>query len=163
MCAARIPFTYGPEELRAMYRGQRGNATARRYARWWSTVFGWGLAPSRWVTLEVPGRTSGRLTRFPLGCATSAHERYLVSMLGDDCHWVKNVRANDGRAVIRHGRARPVQLEEVPAGDRAAILARYVAQVPGGRPHIPVPVGAPLSDFAAIASRYPVFGIVTTR
>ena len=31
-------------------------------------------------------------------------ERYLVSMLGNDAAWVRNLRAADGSAVLRHGR-----------------------------------------------------------
>jgi hypothetical protein len=83
---------------------------------------------------------------------------YLVSMLGE-CNWVSNVRANGGDAVLRRRRRRRVHLIEVPVERRPAVLARYVAVVPGGRPHIPVAVGAPLADFAAIADRYPVFEV----
>lgn len=36
-----------------MYRGGRGNATARRYARFWSYLMRLGKLPQRWVTLEV--------------------------------------------------------------------------------------------------------------
>ena len=50
----------GAERLRRMYPGGRANATARRYARFWAWVFGRGLVPRRWVTLEVRGRRSGR-------------------------------------------------------------------------------------------------------
>jgi hypothetical protein len=83
---------------------------------------------------------------------------YLVSMLGE-CHWVRNVRAADGRAVLRRRRRRPVRLLEVATAERAPILRRYVEKVPGGRPHIPVPVGAPLEAFAAVADRFPVFEV----
>jgi hypothetical protein len=88
-----------------MYAGQRGNATARRYARFWSAVFAAGVVPGRWVTLEVRGRTSGRLVRFPLGYAELDGARYLVSMLGQECNWVKNVRAAKGHVTLRHRRA----------------------------------------------------------
>jgi hypothetical protein len=39
---------------------------------------------------------------------------YLVSMLGERCDWVQNVRAADGRATLRHGRAVACRLAEVP-------------------------------------------------
>ena len=45
---------------------------------------------------------------------------------------------------------------------RAPILARYVEIAPGGRPHIPVAVGAPFADFAAVAGDYPVFEVNET-
>ncbi len=57
------------------------------------------------MSLEVTGRKSGRVVRFPLGMADLAGQWYLVSMLGEHCNWVLNVRSAGGRAVIRHGRA----------------------------------------------------------
>jgi hypothetical protein len=154
-----LPFVNTSEQLRAMYVGHRGNATARRYARFWSAVFATGVTSERWVTLEVRGRTSGRLVRFPLGWVELAGNRYLVSMLGQDCNWVKNVRAADGVVTIRHRRARRCRLVEVPASQRAAIIKAYLGHVPGARPHIPVDRDADLSAFEAIAEDYPVFRI----
>jgi hypothetical protein len=148
---------YSPEQLREMYVGHRGNRTARRYARFWSAMFAWGLIPGRWITLEVPGRTSGRMTRFPLGYADLDGHRYLVSMLGQDCHWVKNVRAADGRVTLIHRRARACQLVEVPGAMRAPVIKQYLNQVPGARPHIPVDRHADVAAFEAIAADYPVF------
>jgi hypothetical protein len=57
------------DSLRAMYPGGRAGATARRLSKLWAGVFQLGLMPSRWVTLEVTGRRSGRVTCFPLGMA----------------------------------------------------------------------------------------------
>jgi hypothetical protein len=85
---------------------------------------------------------------------------YLVSMLGERCSWVQNVRAADGRAVLRRRRAVTCRLAEVPVAERPAIIKRYLETVPGGRPHIPVSPTAPLPDFAAVAPRYPVFRVI---
>ena len=74
-----------------MYVRGRGNATARRYARFWNMAFRLGLLPRRWVTLEVRGRRTGTVTRFPLGMADVGGQWYIVSMLGE-CNWVRNVR-----------------------------------------------------------------------
>lgn len=147
------------DDLRAMYAGGRCNATARRFAGFWAVVQGVGMLPRRWVTLEVLGRRTGLVTRFPLGMADFEGSWYLVSMLGNDCNWVRNVRAAGGQVTIRHGRARSRQLVEVPLQDRAAILKRYLQKVPGARPHIPVSRNAPLAEFEAIAARYPVFRV----
>ena len=148
------------ERLRAMYAGGQADATARRFARLWSLVFGLGIAPKRWVTLEVTGRRSGRTTRFPLGMADWAGHWYLVPMLGEQCNWVQNVRACGGQAVLRHRRAVHCRLVELPEDERPAILRRYLQKVPGARPHMPVGPDAPAADLAAIASRYPVFLVV---
>ena len=153
----KAPFLHSGDELRAMYEGNRGNPTARRYARFWATVFGLGLMPRRWVTLEVVGRRSGKTTRFPLGMADTAGNLYLVSMLGEGCNWVKNVRAANGEVVLRRRRAIPCRLVEVPVSERAPIIKTYLRQVPGARPHIPVERRAQVSDFERIASAYPVF------
>jgi hypothetical protein len=86
-------------------------------------------------------------------------KRYLVSMLGSESDWVKNVEAAHGDAVIRQGRRRHVHLVAVPPEQRAPILREYVRIAPSGRQHVPLPVGAPVSDFEAIAGRYPIYRI----
>ena len=88
--------------LRAMYPGGRAGPAARWLSRFWAVVFGVGLAPRRWVTLEVAGRRSGHLTRFPLGMADWQGEWYLVPMLGGRCNWVQNVRARAVRPAGLH-------------------------------------------------------------
>jgi F420H(2)-dependent quinone reductase len=156
-------LVFSDESLRAMYADGQANATARRFARFWAAVFRLGLLPRRWVTLEVAGRRSGRICRFPLGMADWEGHWYLVSMLGERCNWVRNVRAADGRAVLRRRRAVRCRLIAVPEQERPEILRRYLRKVPGGRPHLPVAPDAPLADFAAIAARYPVFQVVPDR
>lgn len=148
------------QRLRAMYPGGRGDRVARRFARLWAAVFAHGLAPRRWVTLEVRGRRSGRTVHFPLGMADWQGHWYLVSMLGEHCHWVGNVRAAGGQATLRRRGAVPCQLVELPTGERAPIIKRYLEQVPGGRPHIPVDRRAPLAEFEAVSSGIPVFRVV---
>jgi len=148
------------EALRAMYSGARGNVTARRFARLWAWAFSKGVAPGkRWITLEVPGRHTGNPTRFPLGIATVDGQSYLGSMLGNSCNWVRNVRANNGCAVIDRRGRQHVHLTEVPAEHRAPLLKAYLQQVPGARPHIPVKHTKPVADFESIASQYPIFCI----
>jgi deazaflavin-dependent oxidoreductase (nitroreductase family) len=151
------------DTARAMYAGGRGNAAARRWSRFWSRAYTAGLFPRRGVTLEVPGRRTGRPTRFALVAVDHGGAWYLVSMLGESCNWVHNVRASRGLAtVVRRRHRSSVRLVEVPADERAPILRRYLAVAPGGRPHIPVDRRAPLAEFAAVASRFPVFRIDDT-
>ena len=91
--------------------------------------------------------------------ATVKGERYLVSMLGSESDWVKNVEAAQGDAIIHQGRRRRVHLVAVPPKQRAPILREYVRIAPSGRQHFPLPVGAPLPYFEAIAGGYPVYRI----
>ena len=143
--------------LRLFYRDWRPTRLGRwanRFARWLSD-----LGVSSGAVLEVRGRSSGEPRSIPVVIATVGDERYLVSMLGPESDWVKNVEAAHGDAVIReHGRYR-VHLVGVPSGERAPILSEYVHVATSGREHIPVAVDAPLSEFEAIAHRYPVYRI----
>jgi deazaflavin-dependent oxidoreductase (nitroreductase family) len=109
--------------------------------------------------LEVRGRASGHRRSTPLVIAKVEGAHYLVSMLGAGSDWVKNVEAARGEAVIRQGRRRRVHLVAVPAAERAPVLREYVRVASSGRHHFPLDVGAPLSAFAEIAERYPVYRI----
>ncbi len=141
-----------------MYAGGRANLTARRYARFWVAVF--SRLPGRWVVLEVPGRNSGQTRRFALGETRLDGDRFLVSMLGESCNWVRNVKAANGLVTFRHGSVESARLVEVPVEQRARVLKRYVEQVPGARPHIPVDRTEDIRAFEAIAASYPVFRIM---
>jgi deazaflavin-dependent oxidoreductase (nitroreductase family) len=116
-----------------------------------------GISPNTYVTLEVTGRRSGKTISFPLVMTTIDGERYLVSMLGEDTNWVRNVRAAGGEAILRHGISEQVLLKEVEVGKRAPILKAYLQDAPGARPHIPVSKDAPVSEFEKFTSMYPVF------
>jgi deazaflavin-dependent oxidoreductase (nitroreductase family) len=150
--------------MRLFYRNWRPTLLGRwvnRLQGWWSAL---GLPPAFMATLEVRGRTSGRTRANPVVIPTVEGKRYLVSMLGPRSDWVKNIEAAQGNAVLRQGRPRRVHLVLVPPEQRAPILREYVRIAPSGRQHFPVPVGAPLAEFAAIADRYPVYRIdVVTR
>jgi hypothetical protein len=112
------------------------------------------------VALEVRGWKSGRVISLPLVPSDVDGQRYLVSMLGEDVGWVRNVRAAHGIAVLCHAGREHVRLEEVPAAERAPILKDYLNRAPGARPHIPVERDAPLSEFEKVAASFPVFRVL---
>jgi hypothetical protein len=145
--------------LRWLYRGGRPNRFARLQNRASAIAFAAGVAPKRAAELQIRGRRSGRVISFPVAIADVEKDRYLVSMLGANVNWVRNLRAAGGRAVLRHGRRERVRLEEVEPGARAPILRRYLQVAPGARAPIPVDRAAPLEEFARIAADYPVFRI----
>jgi hypothetical protein len=148
--------------LRWLYRGGRPNWFARLQNRVSAVVFAAGIWSRRLAALEVRGRRSGRLISFPVVIADYRGERYLVSMLGERANWVRNVRAAKGGAILRHGPREQVRLVDVPIGERAPILRRYLAVAPGARPHIPIDRTAPMEDFEQIAATIPVFRIMVT-
>ena len=145
---------------RWLYRGHRPNALARALNRGWATVYALGIAPNYFVTLEVAGRRSGRAISFPLVMAVVDGQRYLVSMLGADVAWVRNLRAADGHALLRHGRTERVRLEEIAVEKRGPVLKAYLQRAPGARPHVAVDKDAPLEKFEAIALQIPVFRVL---
>jgi deazaflavin-dependent oxidoreductase (nitroreductase family) len=111
------------------------------------------------LALQVKGRSSGRLHTTVLVVAGHDGQRYIVSMLGDDSEWVRNVRAAGGKAFIKRGRSRPVTLTEIPPKERAPILKAWCQVATSGRHHLPVLHDAPVSAFEAIVEDYPVFRI----
>ena len=142
------------------YKGGRPNRVATLLNRGAAAVHALGIAPNYLVTLDVRGRRSGRLISLPLVMAVVEGERYLVSMLGSDVDWVRNVRAEGGNVRLRHGRREEVRLEEVPANQRAPVLKAYLKRAPGARPHLPIHKDAPLSEFEQVSSQFPVFRVV---
>ncbi len=145
--------------LRFFYRDWRPTRLAKIWNRAFAWVSGLGLTPKILVTLQVKSRSGGRLYSTILAAASHHGQRYLVSMLGDGSEWVRDVRAAGGKAFIKRGRSRPVVLTEIPSGERAPILKAWCQVATSGRRHVPVPHGAPVSAFGAIAADYPVFRI----
>jgi deazaflavin-dependent oxidoreductase (nitroreductase family) len=125
----------------------------------WRFLASAGIWPSRLATLEVRGRRSGKTVRLPVVIADYESQRYLVAMLGEHTSWVANVRAAGGFAVLRHGKAEAVHLQELAVDQRAPVLRRYLRVAPGGRPHIPAGSNASLAELSSLAAGYPVFRI----
>lgn len=146
---------------RWLYRGQRPNWIARVLNRASAALFSLGILPDYMVTLEVTGRKSGRTVSMPVVVAVVNGQRYLVSMLGENVNWVRNVRAGGGRAVLQWRGREEVHLEEVPAEERAPILKAYLRRAPGARAHFPVSKDAPVADFEKVAAAYPVFRVAS--
>ncbi len=145
---------------RWFYRDGHPNRVARALDRGTAALYELGVAPDYLVTLEVRGRRSGRTITLPLVMVVVAGERYLVSMLGQNANWVRNVRAAGGDATLRHGRREEVRLEELVVDRRAPVLKTYLKRAPNARAHLPVPKDAPLVEFERVAPWFPVFRVV---
>lgn len=144
---------------RWLYREGRPNLLAKILNKGWAIIHSLGIFPNWLVTLEVVGRKSGKIVSFPLAMTVINGERYLVSMLGEETNWVRNIKSADGKARLRHGISEQVLLQDVNVSQRAPILKAYLKLAPGARPHVAVNKDAPISEFEKIASKYPVFRI----
>ena len=127
--------------------GGRPSRVAKSTNKFWAILHSAGISPNYLATLEVPGRQSGKLISFPLVMVSVKNERYLVSMLGEEANWVKNIKTAQGKATLRHGIREEVVLGEVDISQRASIIKAYLQIAPGARGHIPVEKDAPLSAF----------------
>ncbi len=147
----------------------RPPATWYRRLNWLGVLLtSMGLAPRDAVTLQVRGRTSGRLRRVPILRTRYRGEDYLVALAGES-QWVRNVRAAKGQAVIRRRRARPVHLDELAPADRADVIAEYLraglrrsgaeANADQARCYFGLDPDPSIDDIRAIVDNYPVFRV----
>lgn len=151
--AERGPF------MRLLYRNWRPTLLGRWVGRlmiWWN---GLSSSPGIVAILEVEGSILHPKSTVPLVVTTVGEKQYLVSMLGPKSNWIENVEAANGYAILRQGRPRSVRLMAIVPNERAPILKEYVRIATSGRKHFPVTADAPLSEFEAIAERYPVYRI----
>lgn len=150
------------ELARARYAGGRPNDEAKAIHRRYVAGPLPRLVPIAAV-LDVPGRVSGTTIHVPLVIVPYRFHWYLVSMLGERANWVRNVRANEGDAVLLHGHRRPVHLVEVPVSQRAPIVRRYLLVAWGAHPHMSVTWRSRSGEVAAAAAEYPVFRVDRRR
>ena len=127
----------------------------------WFTSLG---LTKRTITLEVTGRKSGTPRKVTVATQKTGDNRYLVSVHGES-HWVRNVRAADGQAVILSGSRQPVSLVEVPVEERAPVLLAYVSKGVFGRSaadiakQFGVESEPTIEQMVSLADRHPVFRI----
>jgi len=158
----------GPQGLKQRRKTSRKE---RVLSRAWSKVVSLGLVPSSWpgkprigpVVIETIGRRTGKPRAVAVTWIELRGQRYLVSMLGEQSDWVHNVRATEGRTVLRRGKRRSVRLEELPTAERASVLKAWLART--GVSSVPVKYlgldrSVPIEEFERIAPRWPVFRIM---
>jgi hypothetical protein len=91
---------------RWMYRHDRPGRAAWFANRIQALAASSGYGVRHVVTLEVPGRRTGKLRSFPVVVADNNDQRYLVAILGENTNWIRNVEAAGGRcAAARRTRA----------------------------------------------------------
>ena len=124
------------------------------------TLASFGLIPGGNAQLQVRGRRSGKVRRNAVTWVDHDGQRYLVAPRGTT-EWVRNARADGGKAVLKHGKSETVRLEELPVEQRAAIIRPYLKKT--GRVtkrEFGIDPDAPPEEFERIAPDHPVFRVV---
>ncbi|HYN67081.1 MAG TPA: nitroreductase/quinone reductase family protein [Ornithinibacter sp.] len=125
----------------------------------WLTAHGISLFGSR--VLVVRGRRSGEPRSVPVNLLELDGERYLVAPRGNT-QWVRNARAA-GSGELRLGRrTEPVELVEVPVGQRVPVLRVYLTRWGWevGRFVEGLSKGSTDAEIAAVAPGMPVFHVI---
>jgi deazaflavin-dependent oxidoreductase (nitroreductase family) len=117
-----------------------------------------GLAGTRTHVLTVVGRKSGRRYSTPVQLLFEGGERWLVAPYGERS-WVRNARAAGEVELTRALRTERVSVEEVDAETAAPILREYLRKTPVTKTYFDANAESPLEEFAAEASRHPVFRV----
>jgi len=113
-----------------------------------------GLAPA----LTIRGRTSGRSYTMPVLPLDYEGRHYLVAPRGNT-HWARNLRAVGEGNLRFGGRTIRFKATEIPAADRAPLVAAYVRQ------HGKKYGGFVAKEFAAMPNPadHPVFLLIESR
>lgn len=119
----------------------------------WASRLGVGQSQ----TLTTTGRKTGKPREVPVSPIEVEGQEYLVSPYGD-VSWVKNARANPSVTLRRGGTSRRGNLIDV-TDDAAHVVKAYWDREKFPRPYMDVPDDAEVSDFAAVAGRFPVFRV----
>lgn len=132
-----------------------------------------GIRIGTFAVLTVPGRKTGRPVDIPLVVFAHGDDRYLVASYGV-VNWVRNLRAADGRAELRRGRATEKVTAIELATEQAAPILRYsLVNGPPGvprlivrvfrrffvLPYLDVDMGSSDDDFVQSARTHPVFRV----
>lgn len=117
-----------------------------------------GLAGERTHILTTVGRKTGRRYSTPVQLVFHDGERWLVSPYGER-EWVKNARAAGEVELTRALRTERVGVDEVDPVTAAPVLREYLRKTPVTTPYFDASPESPLEEFAAEASRHPVFRV----
>ena len=130
-----------------------------------------GVRVGTFAVLTVPGRRTGRPVHVPLVVFPYGGNRHLVASYGV-VNWVRNLRAADGRAELRRGRAtEKITAIELSAEQAGPILRFSLQTGPPGiprlivrmfrrffvLPYLDVDMSSSEDDFARSARNHPVF------
>jgi hypothetical protein len=133
------------------------NAVERLFGRILVALVRMGLVGGHFHVLEVRGRKSGRTISLPIDPIEWEGSRYLVCARGHS-NWVRNAGAAGEIALIQGRHRRRYGVRELPPDRRAPVLKAYLDSYSREvQRFFPVPKGSPVTAFAELAPRFPVF------
>ena len=121
----------------------------------------WGISVKGSRILEVRGRSSGTTRSTVVNLLTVDGVRYLVAPRGET-QWVRNLRADGGRGVLRLGRrSEAITATELPDDAKRPVLRAYLQAWAWevGRFFEGLTATSPDADVDAVAGGFPVFRI----
>jgi len=124
-------------------------------------LVGLGLGFSHNYLLEVRGRKSGKLYSTPINLLQLNGKKYLVAPRGRT-QWVRNAEAA-GEVTLKRGSSRQnFRLRATADAEKLEILKAYLDTFKREvQRYFSVATGSPMEDFAAVASNYPAFELLT--
>ncbi len=132
---------------------------ARVFNRVFTFLFARGVGPAKNTTIEARGRKSGQPRSTAVNEVEYEGQRYLVAARGNT-EWVRNVRAAGGEATLKHGKPESVMLIDIPEGERAPILQKYLLEnAMSTKASFGIDPKSPLEEFEKIAPKHPVFRV----
>jgi deazaflavin-dependent oxidoreductase (nitroreductase family) len=118
-----------------------------------------GLGKDYRHLLTVRGRKTGEPRTTPVDVMREDDRRWLVAAYGVT-NWVHNARAA-GEVTISRGRHREtVRVTELTPEESVPVLRQYLREVPVTRAYFDVTPDSADEQFAAEASRHPVFALI---
>jgi len=135
---------------------------ARSVNRFFGWLTGLGLGPSHSYLLEVTGRRSGKIRSTPVNVLKHEGKLFLVGTRGHT-QWARNVLVHR-QVTLKRGRVRlEFILRLVEDAEKPEILQAYLTRFYWMVwRFFPISGDSPVSAFAPIADRYPVFELTRT-
>jgi deazaflavin-dependent oxidoreductase (nitroreductase family) len=121
-----------------------------------------GVGLSHNYLLEVRGRKTGRTYSTPVNLLEHGGKKYLAPR--GYTQWVRNVIASGEASLARGPKREEVFLRPVTDEAKPDILKDYLDRYSKTvRRYFPVQAGSPVEPFEPLASRYPVFEVISKR
>lgn len=142
---------------------RKPTAMERAFNSAFGFLVGLGLGLKHNYLVQVRGRKTGKIYSTPIDLLEINGKRFLVAPRGRT-QWVRNAEAA-GEVLLKKGRKRQrFAICPIADGDKPELLKAYLDQFKTTvQRYFPVPAGSAASAFAAIASTYPVFELVSSE